>query len=101
MGQEISKNFYQFARHYNQFVKNQELSPTEEQTLAFDLSIATGTVAEMVAKLGPKVEQDAHGKYYVNFAKILKAEEGSIDSLRLTADAVELDTHLNIDHFLQ
>lgn len=77
------------------------LEPREGARLYFSSSMATGTVAEMVSKLGPKVERDAKGEYYVNFADILKAEEGSIKDLHLSADGIELVSHVNIDHFLK
>lgn len=77
------------------------LEPRDGNKLYFASSLATGTVAEQIAKLGPTVEKDAKGAYYVNFEKLLKAEEGSIKTLTVTADGIDVESHLNIDHFLQ
>ncbi|PKL74300.1 MAG: hypothetical protein CVV27_21195, partial [Candidatus Melainabacteria bacterium HGW-Melainabacteria-1] len=76
------------------------LEPREGNRLYFESSVATGTVADTIRKLGPKVEQDAQGKYFINFEQLLQAEEGSIKSLSLGADSIELSSHINIDHFL-
>lgn len=70
------------------------------QRLYFSSSLAQDKVAEAVAKLGPKVEKDNSGQYFVDLASLLKAEEGTIQDLKLTPAGLEVESHLNLDHFL-